>query len=115
MRKLAVVLAATLVALPGGAAFGQSAGDEQYADPFDDPPARSEGPERVAGAPATPPAQPGASAERGSASQAQAPAQARAQLPRTGYDVPLLFVAGAVLLLSGVSVRRVTRPPPARL
>lgn len=114
MRKLTAALAATLVvALPGGAAFGQSAGDEQYADPFDDPPARSEGPDRVAGAPATPPAPAGANAERGSAAPAQATAPA--QLPRTGYDVELLLVAGAVLLLSGVSVRRVTRPPPARL
>lgn len=113
MRKLTAALAATLVALPGGAAFGQSAGDEQYADPFDDPPARSDGPDRVAGAPATPPAPAGANAERGSAAPAQATAPA--QLPRTGYDVELLLVAGAVLLLSGVSVRRVTRPPPARL
>ena len=107
---LAAIVAALCLAIPASA-FAQSAGDDQYADPFEEPPAQSapagnEDASEPAPAQATP------------VGDSTAPAATTAgtqQLPRTGLNLVLLFVAGAVLALSGFTVRRVLTGPYACL
>ena len=86
-----------LTLLPA-AAVAQSAGDEQYEDPF-----AGEQP-----APTSTPA-PAPSLGSGTAQPAPpAPAPnpaAPAQLPRTGANLPLVVLAGAFLLACGARVR----------
>jgi LPXTG-motif cell wall-anchored protein len=88
-----------LTLLPAAAA-AQSAGDEQYEDPFagEQPaPTSTPAPAPSLGSRTAPPAAPSA---------APAPAApTSAQLPRTGADLPLTALAGAVLLASGVGLR----------
>jgi hypothetical protein len=113
-RALATLLAvAAFLAVPG-AALAQSAGDEQYVDPFqggdeqpapapqEEPQAAPAAPEPAAPAPAAPPA------DTGEDGQVVAePAQTDAPtLPRTGLPVVLVFSAGYALLLAGVALRR---------
>ena len=104
-QLLALLLAVSLLALPS-AALAQSAGDEQYEDPFgevqdqdgaqgDPAPAPDEAP-----APATP-AEPAAAGDEAVSSQQAAPT-----LPATGLPVLLLASAGAMLLASGAALRR---------
>jgi LPXTG cell wall anchor motif len=105
MRRLvALLLAVSLLAVPA-AAMAQGAGDEQYSDPFgqtdeqggsqEQPPPE---PEAAPAAPATP----AAPAEQATASQdAAAPT-----LPATGLPAFLLASAGAMLLASGLALRR---------
>jgi hypothetical protein len=115
-RMLAVVLALAL-ALPG-AALAQSAGDEQYVDPFQDsqgqqqeqatPPSQesgSQGGDGTVEAPAetqvVPEAPPTASSTTG------APAVAGSEtLPVTGLPAAALAVAGAFLVAAGATLRR---------
>jgi LPXTG-motif cell wall-anchored protein len=95
-----------LALLPASAA-AQSAGDEQYEDPFGDEqsqatptatPAPAAPAEPAQSAPAQPaPAQP-------APAPAAAPAQA-AQLPRTGSDAVLPGVLGLILVAAGVALR----------
>ena len=95
-RSLAV--AGTVLALLPAAAAAQSAGDDQYADPFGDQDQQSEQ--------ATP-----APAAAAAPAASNAPAQA-AQLPRTGWDAGLPGVLGLVLMSAGVALRaRVRRDP----
>jgi hypothetical protein len=104
MRRLVTLLAAlSLLALPS-AALAQSAGDEQYADPFgevEEPsspdPAPAQTPE-----PAPAPAEPAASGEEAVVSQdTGGPA-----LPATGLPAGILAGAGALLLAGGTTLRR---------
>ena len=102
MRRLVTLLAALfLLALPP-AALAQSAGDEQYADPFgevEEPSGSQPAPEP---APAPAPAEPAASGEEAVVSQeTDAPA-----LPATGLPAGVLAGAGAVLLAGGAGLRR---------
>ena len=103
-RALTLLLAAFLLAVPS-AAFAQSAGDEQYADPF----GQTEPAERLAGeAPARHrrPAQGGdrrRHRRRRWLSRADAPT-----LPATGLPVGLLAGTGALLLAAGTTLRRRT-------
>ena len=94
--------------LPASAA-AQSAGDDQYADPFEETPAQGE----PVGAPtdggASEPAPTAAPAAGTTAPTATA--TGTGTLPRTGFDLVLLLVTGAVLLLSGLTVRRVLTGP----
>jgi hypothetical protein len=107
-----LLLAALLLALPGSA-FAQSAGDEQYTDPFaeqDQAPAEQQ-PEQPAAPPSgTAEPSPGeggggeaaaAPAEEAGAAQPESPT-----LPRTGAPVLLLAAAGYALLLGGFAIRR---------
>jgi hypothetical protein len=106
MRRLVTLLAALLLLALPPAALAQSAGDEQYADPFGEveEPSGSQGepapepdPEPV---PA--PAEPSASGEEAVVSQeTDAPA-----LPATGLPAGLVAGAGALLLAGGASLRR---------
>jgi hypothetical protein len=114
-RAVCLLLAAFMLAVPS-AAFAQSAGDEQYADPFgqtgqsdgsgqsggsQEAPAQTQTP-----APAPAPAQ---SDETASATQTQVVQQTDAPtLPATGFPAGLLAGTGALLLAAGTTLRRRT-------
>jgi LPXTG-motif cell wall-anchored protein len=104
MRRLvAVFLAVSMLALPSAAA-AQSAGDEQYADPFgqtEEPNGSQEQPAPEP-QPAPAPATPAAPAEQAVASQQTA----APTLPATGMPAHLLASMGALLLASGALLRR---------
>jgi hypothetical protein len=110
-RSLAV--AGTVLALLPAAAVAQSAGDEQYQDPFGSEDQQQSQPAATATpAPATG-AQPAQATPAPAAAPAasNAPAQA-AQLPRTGWDAGVPGVLGLVLMSAGVALRaRVRRDP----
>jgi hypothetical protein len=110
--RLAALTIALLLAAPG-AAFAQSAGDEQYADPFG-----GDDQEQATPTPTPEPDTP-VSSDDGTQATAQATptptpasgsaAAAQEQLPRTGGD-PLPFaVAGFWILLGGVALRAKVR------
>jgi LPXTG-motif cell wall-anchored protein len=105
-------LAAVLLALSPAAAVAQSAGDEQYEDPFEDQ-EQSQPQATATPAPAQPaqPAQATAPAAPAQTAPAPAPAQA-AQLPRTGSDAVLPGVLGLILLSAGVALRAHVRRAP---
>jgi hypothetical protein len=118
-RRLATLVAAALLAAPAPA-LAQSAGDEQYQDPFagegqqpDDPVQDDAGggqpaaPEPAAPEPVAPAAEPApATAESGS------PPAAQPQLPSTGADAGGVLLAGSILLASGVALRLRVRGRP---
>jgi hypothetical protein len=102
-------MTAALLALPASA-WAQSAGDEQYQDPFGDDQASA----TPTPTPTTAPAPSGGTAE---AAPAPAPTAAAAQadpaaqeLPRTGGDPITVAVAGFWVLLGGVALRARVRP-----
>jgi len=103
-RAAALFLALFLLALPA-VATAQSAGDEQYADPFGQAEEPSDSQDQPAPEPQpepTAPAAPAAPAEQALASQqTQAPT-----LPATGIPAHLLASMGALLLASGALLRR---------
>jgi hypothetical protein len=104
-RALSLLLAALMLAVPS-AAFAQSAGDEQYADPFDQPqqPSGSQEEPAQTQAPAPAPAQGG---DTGAAAETQVAQQAAAPtLPATGLPVGLLAGTGALLVAAGTTLRR---------
>ena len=111
MRASKILILGMVVALGLGlpaAAGAQSAGDDQYADPFDEAPAQSAPPAPAGDGNASEPAAatPAASAAAPAATDAGAQ-----KLPYTGLNLVLLLVTGAVLLLSGFTVRRVLTGP----
>jgi hypothetical protein len=109
MRRTAPLLLAVLALALPSAALAQSAGDDQYADPFGqvndgggqgqqgDQPTQSAPAPAQTGVPATPADQTVASQET-----------AAPTLPRTGPGLPAWYIAinGAVLLLAGTALRR---------
>jgi LPXTG-motif cell wall-anchored protein len=108
-RRIAALAVAGLLAAPS-AAMGQSAGDDQYQDPFagedqsqTQPEPEPAEPEPAPADPAAPPPEP--AAEAPPPAPAQAPAGQPAQLPYTGFDAGLIVLAGAVLLAGGVALR----------
>jgi hypothetical protein len=114
MRRLVTLLiAASLLALPS-AAVAQSAGDEQYSDPFGQVEQGGGGQgqqnqgqgQSQSQAPA--PAEPAQTvAPTTTADQAVASQDTTSPtLPRTGLDDVLFAVMGATLLLAGATVRR---------
>jgi hypothetical protein len=111
--QVLVVLALLSALVVPSAAFGQSAGDEQYSDPFggDEPqqqeqPAQSQ-PQQPE-APAGTVEQPAAPAPSdGGGEVAAAPAQATdPSLPVTGLPALVLLAVGAGMLAAGLLVRR---------
>jgi hypothetical protein len=118
--RLAALLVALALLAPASA-FAQSAGDEQYADPFGDGQSQSDnqgssndqgsssggGTTTAQAAPTATPAP--AQAPAPTATTAQA-APAAPQLPRTGGDPITPAVAGFWLLLGGVALRARVRP-----
>jgi len=104
-RRLAPLLAALLLAAPAPA-LAQSAGDDQYEDPF------AGQNEQPAPTPTPAPATPAPTAEPGQAPPAEpAPAPAPAssgqpeELPRTGLDAGAVVALGVLLLASGAVLR----------
>jgi hypothetical protein len=107
MRRLLTVLAALcLLALPP-AALAQSAGDEQYADPFGQVDESNGSKDQPAQTPAAAPAAPAQSDAAPADSQAEVAQQTSAPtLPATGFPAGLLAAAGGLLLASGATLRR---------
>jgi hypothetical protein len=108
MRRPVVLLAAlALLALPS-AALAQSAGDEQYADPFgqvEEPGSTQEEP-APAPAPAEPAPVPAQTDDLGVAEAEVVAAQEAPTLPATGLPAGLLAGAGAFLFAGGATLRR---------
>jgi hypothetical protein len=107
-RRLAALVATALLAAPAPA-LAQSAGDEQYEDPFagenqsqPEPTATPAPPEP---APATTAPAPEPTAEPAVQAPAAQPASQQQQLPRTGLDAVPILGAGAVLLAGGIALR----------
>jgi hypothetical protein len=102
-RSVPLLLTLLALALPS-AALAQSAGDEQYADPFGqvDEPNESDGQQAQAPEPEPAPAEPVAPAEEPAASQEAA----QPTLPATGLPALLLAGSGALLLTGGTALRR---------
>jgi hypothetical protein len=114
----ALIMAAALLAAPA-VALGQSAGDDQYVDPFQggeggDQEQPAQQPEQPAAPPPSEPAAPAAPAEpvpggNGTAEPvptAEATQETSPTLPRTGVPVLLFAAAGYALLLAGIAIRR---------
>ena len=107
LAVVAVLAAAAPAPVP---ALAQSAGDEQYEDPFagQDPSAAQPEPE-----PQAPAAEPAAPAQSTPAPESSTPAaptaesasQPQPELPRTGLDTAPVLAIGAVLLGTGVALR----------
>ena len=108
-RSLAV--AGTVLALLPAAAAAQSAGDEQYSDPFANQSPSSTPAATPAPATGAQPAQATPAPAAAAPAASNAPAQA-AQLPRTGWDAGVPGMLGLVLMSAGVALRaRVRRDP----
>jgi LPXTG-motif cell wall-anchored protein len=104
-RRLAALAAAALLAAPA-TALGQSAGDDQYEDPFagqNEEPAQQEPAATPTPAPAEP--APAPTAPESTPAPAPQPGAAPAELPRTGLDTGPVLAIGAVLLAGGVVLR----------
>ena len=99
-RRLATLLCAMVLAVPASAA-AQSAGDEQYEDPFAP---GTEEPEATQ-APAPAPAPEGEASAPAPAPDPTPQARAAQQLPYTGADVEIVLAAGAALLTGGIALR----------
>jgi LPXTG-motif cell wall-anchored protein len=115
-RCLAALAAAGLLAAPASA-LGQSAGDEQYQDPFGGEEQGSAGDEGTAAPEPAPEAAPTAPAADAAPSATEgdpsAPAT-QAELPRTGADTGLILLGGTILLAGGVALRVRLRERPER-
>ena len=94
--------------LAPAAAVAQSAGDDQYSDPFGDEQPQSEATPAPAQAPAAEPAQaqttPAPAVPAAPTQPAPAPS-APAELPRTGGDAWPAALLGLALLSAGVALR----------
>jgi hypothetical protein len=101
-RLFALLLAVSLFAVPS-TALAQSAGDEQYNDPFGEVDEPSGSQEQRAPAPEPAPAPDAPAASEGAVASQQASGPT---LPITGAPVLLLASAGAMLLASGAALRR---------
>jgi hypothetical protein len=111
-------VAAAFLAAPA-AALGQSAGDEQYTDPFgqEEPAGQQQEPAPAPEQPVEPPPAPAEPAPGGNGTAEAAPSveaaptteatqEGSATLPRTGGPVVLVAAIGYVLLLAGIAIRR---------
>ncbi len=105
LRAIAVlILALGMLGVPA-LAHGQSAGDDQYVDPFEgqeEPQQEQEQPESEQPAAPTPPAE---SQDTQGTVEPSAESDAPA-LPRTGLPLVLLLGAGLSLLAVGAAMRR---------
>jgi hypothetical protein len=102
-RRSLAVAGAVLALLPAAAA-AQSAGDEQYADPFGSDDQQQSEPEATATPAPAAPAQSTPAPVQPAPSTASAPAQA-AQLPRTGWDAAVPGLLGLLFVSAGVALR----------
>jgi hypothetical protein len=105
--RLLVVLIAVLVLAAPAAVLADSAGDNQYQDPFANTAPQNTTPQTAPAPAPTSPAQPApAQPTSSSGGPATDPAAASGQLPRTGLDLRLVGGAGIVLLGGGLLLRR---------
>jgi hypothetical protein len=102
IRRTLLTLLCSLLLVPATAS-AQSAGDDQYSDPFGDQEQEQSQPSQEA-TPAPAPAQPAQPPAPAQPAPAPAPAQA-AQLPRTGWDAALPGALGLIFLAAGVALR----------
>jgi LPXTG-motif cell wall-anchored protein len=101
-RILVVVgLVVAVLALAGTPAWAQSAGDEQYDDPFA---GQQEQGSSAQPAPTATPA-PAPAAPAAAQTAPAAPTASAAQLPRTGAETLLTALAGVGLVMAGVGLR----------
>ena len=109
-RLIAALAAMALLAVPAGA-LAQSAGDDQYSDPFGDvdEPTQDQGSANESPAPAADPA--GEAPTTGSVAAADPGTEST--LPHTGFPAALTALLGALLVGAGVSVRRRAQPQVA--
>ena len=109
-RLIAALAALALLAVPA-AALAQSAGDEQYTDPFGDvnPPTQDDGTANSSPAPATDQTAQAPATE--STTAAAADSNAGGSLPLTGVPAALIALLGALMFGTGISVRRRAQPP----
>jgi hypothetical protein len=109
-RRIAALAAMALLAVPA-AALAQSAGDDQYSDPFGDvdQPTQDQGSANESPAPAAEPTSQAPAAESGAA----ADQGTGGTLPRTGFPAALSALFGALLVGAGISMRRRAQPPVA--
>ena len=132
MRRLAILLAALFLGLPG-AAFAQGAGDDQYQDPFgEEPSTQNDGGSGSGdgGLSDAPPVSGGGGSASGSSGSGSsgggsgtapsagaetpvATAQDPGALPRTGSEPLILVGLGAAFLLTGIGLRLRTIDPNA--
>jgi hypothetical protein len=108
-RPQALLIFALLVALVvPSAALAQSAGDEQYSDPFGEDGQQEQQPASQPDTPAQPVEQPAAPAPTdGSGEEASAPTESSdPSLPVTGLPALTLLALGAGMLASGLLMRR---------
>jgi hypothetical protein len=111
MRRLVTLLiAVSMLAIPS-AVLAQSAGDEQYADPFGQVEEPNGGQDQQGQAPdqgARAPAAPAQTSPTTGADQSVASQETGSPtLPRTGLDAVFMVVLGAALLLAGTTIRRI--------
>jgi hypothetical protein len=99
-RLVALLVALALLALPA-LALADSAGDNQYSDPFGGSTPTQTAPQSTTAPAAPAPTQP--TSNTSPSSSAKDPA---AQLPRTGLDLRIVGGAGVLLLGSGLLLRR---------
>jgi hypothetical protein len=110
IRRSLAVLTASFVLTTPAVALAQSAGDDQYQDPFGGGSGSSATPTPTPTAPSSPPpATPAPSTAAPSATTAESAASAGSpsQLPYTGAPVEaaVLAVAGALLAAGGITLR----------
>jgi LPXTG-motif cell wall-anchored protein len=112
-----LIVAGTVLALLPSAAVAQSAGDDQYSDPFadgkDQTQAQATPAPTAVPAPAAQPAQtPTTPAPAAHTQPAPNAAQPQPQLPRTGADARLPALLGLALLSVGLALRAHARRTP---
>ena len=116
-RRIAALAAAGLLAGPASA-LGQSAGDEQYQDPFageEQSGSGDEGTQAPEPAPEpTAPAAPDADPAPSSTESDPTVPGTQAELPRTGSDTGLILLGGTILVAGGVALRARVRERPKR-
>lgn len=104
-----LLVLAALVVLPASA-LAQSAGDDQYVDPFQGGDGGAQEQPAQAPAPSAPePVPDDGVVAADTAEAADAADTSAAALPRTGLPLVLVFSAGYALLLGGIAIRRQTR------
>jgi hypothetical protein len=111
MTVLAAVLALAAAGPAAPAAVAQSAGDDQYEDPFagedqgggEEQPQQEPAPEAPASAPEAPSSTAPEPEPAAPAAQPGSPQQP--ELPRTGLDAAPILAIGAVLLGGGIALR----------
>ena len=108
-HRIACLLVAAALAAPA-TAWGQSAGDDQYQDPFGSEEQQQPEPTPAPDASTSDPGvtQTAQTAPAPTATTAQSSPAAEPELPRTGADEGLVALAGGVLLASGLALRRRT-------